>query len=250
MGAGSYLQIYLLSNLNSRDWFRLLFSQPHRSFFSGQMVALENRAALAFDRFWFSQWEANQQQRFTKNFGDAGAYWNLSHCCCDDLFSGSKTFLRKENTMSETIQIRYAQVHDAESITNFNIAMAQETEDKTLDFSVISAGVRKVFENPEYGFYLVAEEAERVVGSLMITTEWSDWRNRLFWWIQSVYIASDFRRRGVYSQLHHFVRKLAQEEPNVCGIRLYVENENHRAQKTYASLGMYKTHYQFFEEEF
>ncbi|MBF0279473.1 MAG: GNAT family N-acetyltransferase [SAR324 cluster bacterium] len=152
--------------------------------------------------------------------------------------------------MEKPIQIRHAHLKDAEFIAQFNTAMAKETENKELDASVIARGVNAVFENPQYGFYLVAEADQQVLGSLMVTTEWSDWRNGFFWWIQSVYIRSDYRRRGIYSQLHHFVKKLAQQESNVCGIRLYVEHQNHPAQKTYASLGMSKTDYLLFEEEF
>ena len=98
------------------------------------------------------------------------------------------------------------------------------------------------------GFYLVAEKNSQVLGSLMVTTEWSDWRNGVFWWVQSVYISPDFRRQGIYAQLYAQVKTLADQQPNVCGFRLYVETENIIAQKTYESLGMQQSHYLMYEE--
>ena len=97
--------------------------------------------------------------------------------------------------------------------------------------------------------YLVAEQGDEIVGSLMVTTEWSDWRNGFFWWVQSVYVRPEFRRQGVYRALYTEVRIHAKAQPDVCGIRLYVENENEGAQKTYEALGMKKTGYRLYEEE-
>jgi ribosomal protein S18 acetylase RimI-like enzyme len=129
--------------------------------------------------------------------------------------------------------------------------MALETERKELAKQKIESGVRGLINNPQYGFYLVAEEPRenRVVGSLMITYEWSDWRNGLFWWIQSVYVIPEFRRRGVYRAMYHKVKELASGDPGVCGFRLYVEKENHTARQTYRDLGMSETNYRMFEEE-
>lgn len=125
--------------------------------------------------------------------------------------------------------------------------MARETEDLELDPDTVTAGVRALFEHPERGFYVVADAGARLAGSLMITTEWSDWRNGLFWWIQSVYVRPEHRRRGVYRALYRFVRELAGKRTAVCGFRLYVEQDNNRAQETYRSLGMNRTRYLVYE---
>jgi ribosomal protein S18 acetylase RimI-like enzyme len=121
--------------------------------------------------------------------------------------------------------------------------MAEETEGRRLDPAVVGPGVAAVLGSPEKGRYWVAETAGVVVGQLMVTYEWSDWRNGLLWWIQSVYVHPDYRRKGVFSSLYRHVESLAADEPAVCGIRLYVENENRRAQQTYAALGMTKPGY-------
>jgi ribosomal protein S18 acetylase RimI-like enzyme len=146
------------------------------------------------------------------------------------------------------MNIRLATRGDAAALTEFNAAMALETEGKQLLPEVIGAGVRALLEQPASGFYLLAESAPRIVGSLLVTTEWSDWRNGDFWWIQSVYVHPDFRRQGVYKRLYRHVQKLAAQDPKVCGFRLYVERENARAQATYRALGMQETRYLVFEE--
>ena len=147
-----------------------------------------------------------------------------------------------------TLTLRKAQARDAASIAAFNTAMAHETEGKALLPERIDAGVRRLVADPSLGFYLVAEEAGRVVGCLLVTNEWSDWRCGLFWWIQSVYVAPDFRRRGVYRAMYDHIRALAAADPGICGFRLYVEKDNTRAQQTYRSLGMQATDYLLFEE--
>lgn len=148
----------------------------------------------------------------------------------------------------DSLRIRKAQPADADHIAAFNRAMALETEGKTLIPGLIAAGVRRLLAEPALGFYAVAEHEGEVVGCLMVTNEWSDWRNGLFWWIQSVYVTKAWRRRGVYRRLYDFVRELAQREPGVCGFRLYVEKENTTAQRTYSSLGMAPTDYLIYEE--
>lgn len=148
-----------------------------------------------------------------------------------------------------TITIRRATPDDSRAIAEFNISMALETEGKQLDPATINRGVATMIANPNMGFYLVAEDQGLVVGSLMITTEWSDWRNGLFWWIQSVFIIEAYRRRGIYSRLYATVKTLAAESDNVCGYRLYVEKDNHPAQLTYEKLGMHATDYLMYEEE-
>lgn len=143
--------------------------------------------------------------------------------------------------------IRLATPADAAVLVEFNAAMALETEGKNLLPEVIGAGVRGLLDNPVAGFYVLAE-TERVVAALMITKEWSDWRNGSFWWIQSVYVRPEARRQGVYRRLYRHVQEMAAKDPQVCGFRLYVERENSAAQAAYAALGMKETRYCVFEE--
>jgi GNAT superfamily N-acetyltransferase len=128
--------------------------------------------------------------------------------------------------------------------------MAQETEGLALDADVVRPGVAAVLADDALGFYLVAEVDGQAAGQLMVTYEWSDWRNGLFWWIQSVFVRLEFRRRGVYSALHRQVAQAAREAGGVCGIRLYVEQDNTIAQQVYESLEMHRTRYQMYEVEF
>ena len=145
------------------------------------------------------------------------------------------------------MEIRIATAADTASLVEFNQAMALETEGKTLDPQVLGRGVSAVFEDRARGFYVVAEADGRIVGGLMITYEWSDWRNAWFWWIQSVYIVPDARGRGVYRKLYEFVREQARQAGNVCGFRLYVEAENTNARSVYEKLGMEQSHYLVYE---
>jgi len=146
------------------------------------------------------------------------------------------------------LNIRVAKDKDIAALVDFNQNMAFETEKKHLDPEVLTKGVGALVADPSKGFYLVAELDDQVVGSLMVTTEWSDWRNAVFWWIQSVYIVPHCRRKGVYAQLYAEVKVLAKEQGNICGFRLYVETENIVAQRTYAALGMHESHYLMYEE--
>jgi len=150
--------------------------------------------------------------------------------------------------MTDSIRIRPANAGDAETIADFAAAMALETERKVLLREVIGTGVRHLLAHPGMGFYVMAECEHRIAGSLMVTTEWSDWRNGNFWWVQSVYVRPEFRRRGVYRELYRHLQKRAAEDPGVCGFRLYVERDNSRAQATYRAAGMEQTHYILFEE--
>ena len=131
---------------------------------------------------------------------------------------------------------------------DFNKAMALETEGKHLGDEVLSNGVAAVFDDPQKGFYVVAEDDGQVVGGLLITFEWSDWRNGWFWWIQSVYVRPDVRGKSVYSKLYAFVKQMAAQNMNVCGFRLYVDRENEHAQRVYEKLGMELTNYLPYEE--
>ncbi len=146
--------------------------------------------------------------------------------------------------------IRNARPEDTDVLTDFNIKMAYETEQKKLASEVIQAGIMKLFSETDLGFYTVAEVQGELVGALMITTEWSDWRNGLFWWIQSVYIQPQYRRQGIFRSLYQHIRDKARQEKGVCGLRLYVEKENTSAQQTYLNAGMQETDYRLYEEEF
>ena len=147
------------------------------------------------------------------------------------------------------IQVRPALPTDLETIVQFNAAMARETEGKTLVMDTLRAGVRTLLDDASRGFYLVAECAGGVVGQVMITAEWSDWRNSYFWWIQSVYVSPDFRRMGVYRSLNDQVQTRARNQDDVCGIRLYVDRDNWVAQQVYTSLDMVHARYDLFEIE-
>lgn len=148
--------------------------------------------------------------------------------------------------MNRSISIRRGGERDIPELAAFNRAMAKETEKIDLAAEVVTAGVSGLLKKPEYGFYLIAEASGEAVGCLMVTYEWSDWRNGLFWWLQSVYVKPAHRRRGVYRALFEYV-KVAAGAGNVCGFRLYVERENLPAQRTYEALGMRETSYKMFE---
>ena len=142
---------------------------------------------------------------------------------------------------------RFAMISDIPSLVRFQLAMAKETEDIQLDPQVCEQGVRAVFDRPELGRYYVAEVDGVVAASALTTYEWSDWRNGVVWWIQSVFVLPQFRRRGVYAGLYEHIRQLALSSETVRGIRLYVDRRNNAAQQAYSSLGMNGDHYQVFE---
>jgi len=155
-----------------------------------------------------------------------------------------------ENSSNDPVIIRNANHDDLASLVAFNAAMAMESEAKGLDTKVLEQGISYLLEHPDEGYYLMAEVDGSAIGTLMVTFEWSDWRNGRFWWIQSVYVDRKHRRRGAYSRLHETVRNAARQDRQCCGIRLYVEKDNTGAQATYHRLGMETTDYLLFEEEF
>ena len=146
------------------------------------------------------------------------------------------------------MNIRQAAEPDAAKIVEFNRAMARETEDRELALETITLGVARILADEALGFYLVAEAEGTVIGCLMITYEWSDWRNGLFWWVQSVYVDPAWRGRGVYRTMYGEAKARARAMGGVCGFRLYVEENNAAAQETYRRQGMERTHYLMFEE--
>lgn len=151
--------------------------------------------------------------------------------------------------MSDSIKVRKANVDDLDNIVAGNRAMALETEDRELHPDILEQGVAHVLQNPQSGLYWIAECESRFVGQIMITREWSDWRNGEFWWIQSVYVAPAWRRRGVFRELYATVESAALQQQAV-GLRLYVESDNEQARTTYVAMGMHEPAYRMMEVEF
>ncbi len=147
----------------------------------------------------------------------------------------------------DSFHIRDARSADVTQIAEFNCAMALETEGKRLDRSVVRAGVEQALNRPELCRYLLAEANDEVVGQIMLTYEWSDWRAGVFWWMQSLYVRPDFRRRGVFSVLYRHVETLARRQSGVCGLRLYVDGDNHQAMRVYECLGLRRSGHLLYE---
>ena len=145
------------------------------------------------------------------------------------------------------IRFREAQPADAPLIKQFQIWMARETEDVALDPPTVERGVDAVFRDPSLGRYYVAQSGDDILASLLITFEWSDWRNGVVWWIQSVYVREEHRGKRVYSGLYDFIRARVSDDPSIRGIRLYVDERNTAAQEVYRRLGMDGDHYKVFE---
>ena len=145
------------------------------------------------------------------------------------------------------VQIRLATEEDREIIAAFQVKMAQETENVSLDPEVVQTGVLSVLRDPAKGKYFVAEVENKIVSSLLITFEWSDWRNKWVLWIQSVYVISKFRQQGIFRKMYEHIKLWVEHDTEVAGLRLYVDKTNHRAIKVYNSIGMNGEHYQAFE---
>jgi len=146
-------------------------------------------------------------------------------------------------------RIRDATLADAGVIVAANAALARESEGRALDLPTLGAGVRRQLTDPVCGRYFLAERDGQVVGQMLITYEWSDWRNGRWWWIQSVYVAPHARRTGVYRALHEYVRRLARESGEACGMRVFVDRDNPRAHATYTAMGMRDSHYDTLEDD-
>ena len=141
------------------------------------------------------------------------------------------------------VSVRPATSDDCPTIVEFNCRLALETEDHELDPDAVRAGVQTLLADESKGRYFVACAADRIVGQVMHTREWSDWRNGDIWWLQSVYVIPEFRGRGVFRTLFGHLRDQSESDPNVVGLRLYVENGNTHAQNTYQKLGMHAAGY-------
>lgn len=150
--------------------------------------------------------------------------------------------------ISMGLDVRLATAQDADTVVDFNVRLAAETEAKTLDRAIVGRGVAALLGDAAKGRYYLAEEGGRIVGQLAITFEWSDWRNGWLWWIQSVYVHPDARRHGVFRALYAHLEAEANRDPEVIGIRLYVEDENAPAHRTYESLGLKWTTYRVMEK--
>jgi len=148
------------------------------------------------------------------------------------------------------VSIRQARLEDGPLVAKFNALLALETEDRTLDNLILLKGVESVLTDPARGTYFVADLDGAIVGQLLVTYEWSDWRNGMFWWLQSVYVREEFRGKGIFKALYRHVEILARQSKNVCGLRLYVERHNRKAIKTYQKLGMHRTDYDLYEIDF
>ena len=159
-------------------------------------------------------------------------------------------------TSAEHVNIRPAIHEDVEILTDFSTTMAWETERRVLDRTRLRLGIQSVIQQPERGLYFVADlrqehQADTVtVGQLLITYEWSDWRNAQFWWIQSVFVHPSWRRKGIYRRMHRTILDLAQTRPDVCGIRLYVEAGNRVAKQVYEQVGLAPSSYEVYETDF
>ena len=165
----------------------------------------------------------------------------------------------KDNSISpmpvlDQLNVRLARLEDAVMIASFSAAMALETEGRRLDLDRLYDGTIALLQSPDRGFFMVAEleqaDDHQLLGQLMITYEWSDWRNGAFWWIQSVYVDPAWRRRSVFRRMHETVMATAKTSPNVCGIRLYVEENNGAAQAVYRKMGLTPSSYAIFETDF
>ncbi len=155
----------------------------------------------------------------------------------------------------ENISVRDAVPSDLDHLVAFNTALALETEGRTLDQSLLRSGVQAILKNPSRGYYLVGEVLQQhaqpaVGGQLLITYEWSDWRNANFWWIQSVYVSTNWRRRGIFRELYQYTYDQVHERTDVCGLRLYVEQDNNTALAVYAKMGLETSPYRMLERDF
>jgi len=145
------------------------------------------------------------------------------------------------------INVRKGKRSDAEHIANFQVKMAKETEQINLDRDIVRKGVKAIFNSPAKGIYFVAESGNKIIASLLITFEWSDWRNGNVYWIHSVYVLPEFRKKGVFKTMYLHMKNIAQKDKNIRGLRLYVDKTNTNARKVYETLGMDGNHYLLYE---
>jgi len=147
------------------------------------------------------------------------------------------------------MKIRKATLNDLEIIAHYNALLARETEDKVLDLQELTKGVKALLEDTNKGIYYVCELEGQVIGQIMYTYEWSDWRNGLYLWVQSVYVHATYRKQGIFKALYNHVKEICDRDNDTVGIRLYVEKENNVAQNTYQNLGMEECNYLMYAYE-
>lgn len=147
------------------------------------------------------------------------------------------------------MNIRKAKLSDIEVIAKFNYNLALETENKELDMDILKKGVENLIKDSSKGQYYVYTANDKIVGQIMHTYEWSDWRNKIFLWVQSVYVDKEYRQKGVFKSLYNYVKNICDNDESIGGIRLYVEKQNINAQNTYKHLGMEKCEYDMYEYE-
>lgn len=145
------------------------------------------------------------------------------------------------------MNIRSAQISDLEQLVDFQITMALESENLHLDKDILQQGILSVLNDKTKGSYFVVEDESTLIASLLITYEWSDWRNKMVWWIQSVFVVPEFRQKGVFKKLYNHIQAIVENDDTICGLRLYVDKQNIRAQNVYRNIGMNGEHYQVFE---
>ena len=137
---------------------------------------------------------------------------------------------------------------DIEALAHFQLDMAAESEGTVLDYETVLKGVSAAMDDSAKATYIVAKIGDKPIASMMLTKEWSDWNNRWYWWIQSVYVTPEHRQSGVYKAMYYYVKDMARAQ-NIPQVRLYVDKTNIRAQKVYSSLGMHESHYLMYEED-
>lgn len=155
--------------------------------------------------------------------------------------------MAEKTSLSSSIRVEHATLEDRDDLVDFQIRMAMETEELHLERPVVTKGVEHILENPVLGHYIVAKEDTEVIGCALITYEWSDWRNGLVWWLQSVYVIPEVRQKGVFRLLWGFVQQRAKIDEKIKGIRLYVDATNSMAKNVYHRIGMQTGHYELFE---
>ena len=151
--------------------------------------------------------------------------------------------------LNHWVNLRTADVHDIDNIAQFNSDMALETEGINLNQKDLRLGVAAVISDSNLGFYMISEHDGIMIGQILITKEWSDWRNGSFWWIQSVFVETKYRRMGVYTEMYNMILEMAKNARNVCGLRVYVDRNNVLAMQVYSQLGMVHSHYDLYEVE-